>query len=70
MIHDVTIAETPRGWLWKEHGRYYKTASGAQRAARRYSRQRAETRGFDILRITWEPSTWMGRLIAKALAEG
>lgn len=29
----VTIIETPKGFLWAEMGTYYKTLAGARRAA-------------------------------------
>jgi len=62
----VTIREVPgRGWLWKERGRYYKTAGGAYNAVLRDGKRFSQTVAHVI---TWEPETEVGSMVVKALA--
>jgi hypothetical protein len=39
----VTLINTPKGCLWAEHGRYYKTQQGAVSAVKRYARSAAKS---------------------------
>jgi hypothetical protein len=63
----ATIRELDKGWLYKEHGRTYKHAHGAELAVRRHHKQLTRM-GFSVLQqITWEPTTRSGRAAARAL---
>jgi hypothetical protein len=39
----VTLINTPKGCLWAEHGRYYKTQKGAVTAVKRYAKMAAKS---------------------------
>lgn len=59
----INIVETRDKWLWRERGRYYKSAAGAQRAIKRDAREIAPV----IQVITWHTSTAIGKAIVRAI---
>jgi hypothetical protein len=64
----ATIRELPSGWLWKEHGRIYKTAGAVLKAFKREDSKISLGSDFFIIRVTnWEPTTGAGLKILKAI---
>ena len=64
-----TIRELPTGWLHKEWGRTYRTATHANRAMDRYEREIVNRGGADavVSDRAWEPTTAVGYAIARAV---
>jgi hypothetical protein len=67
---DITILETPTGWLNKHTGRTHTTAAHALRAVRRNDRALASQPGTVVVTaLTWEPTTRAGSIVATAISE-
>jgi hypothetical protein len=66
----VTISETPRGWLWRERGRMFKTAGEASKAIQRENAMAVRKGVSAVIReISWLPITSHGTAIVRAIME-
>ena len=65
----ITIRETPRGWLNKHTGRYYKAAVFALRAIHRDAKRRAGSHRMVISFINWETTTRAGSAVVCAITK-
>jgi hypothetical protein len=64
----ATVRELPSGWLWKERGNVYKTASAVLKAFRKEDSTAATGSKVCVIRITnWEPTTIAGTMILRAI---
>ena len=63
-----TLLELPTGWLHREWGVVYATATAAHRALKRHEAKLVKD-GIKVVvsRRTWEPTTPTGALIVRAL---
>jgi hypothetical protein len=66
----ITLAETPSGWIWKEHGLTFGTLTRAVQAVKRDAKRLAKAGRPVIQLITYEPTTDAGRLMAEFYAKG
>lgn len=66
----VTLAETPDGWLWREHGRSFVSLGKAVAAVNRDSKEMVQAGvGAVITTISYEPQTLIGRAVVRAITE-
>lgn len=64
-----TLRELPNGWLHKEWGRIYKTASSANRALNAHERHVSQGASVSVVSIRdWQPATAAGRAAVAAVA--
>ena len=65
-----TLLELPTGWLHKEWGVVYATATAARRALKHYETKLVKD-GIEIVvsQRSWEPTTPTGTLIVRALED-
>lgn len=64
----ATVSETPKGWLWRERGKVYPSATAVAKAMKRES-DLAVRRGLSavIRQVSWIPTTFTGTKIVRAI---
>lgn len=64
----ATVSETPKGWLWRERGEIYPSATAVAKAMKRES-DMAVKRGLSavIRQVSWIPTTSTGTKIVRAI---
>ena len=68
MTIESTIRELPSGWLWKERGTLFKTASSAIKTLRLEDRELVASGKLLVIRKTnWETTSNAGRKIIQFL---